>query len=284
LDGILNIYKEKGYTSHDVVAILRRKLGIKRIGHTGTLDPNAEGVLVVCLGRATKAVSYLEADSKRYIAELTLGITTDTGDIWGNILSEKDVDISEDEIKDAIMSFKGKISQVPPMYSALKVNGKKLYELAREGIEVKRKARDIEIFDIDIISIDDKKVKFEVFCSKGTYIRTLCEDIGAKLGCGATMSALERIQAGRFKKESTVKLNEVTTENLENYLIDIEEVFKDYPRIELFGKDTFRYLNGIRFEVEYNEGSYAIYIDNKFIGVGRVEDGILRSEKRFNID
>ena len=284
MDGILNIYKEKGYTSHDVVAILRKKLSIKRIGHTGTLDPNAEGVLVVCLGRATKAVSYLEADSKRYIAELTLGFTTDTGDIWGNILSEKNVDLSEEEIKSAILSFKGKISQVPPMYSALKVNGKKLYELAREGIEVKRKARDIEIFNIEIISIDENKVSFEVFCSKGTYIRTLCEDIGAKLGVGATMSALERIQAGNFKKETAIKLDDITTESMENYLIDMEEVFKDYPRIELKGKDSFRYLNGIRFEVEYNEGSYAIYIDDKFIGIGKVEDGILRSEKRFNID
>jgi len=284
LDGILNIYKEKGYTSHDVVAILRKKLGIKRIGHTGTLDPNAEGVLVVCLGRATKAVTYLEADSKQYIAELTLGITTDTGDIWGNILSENNVDVSEDEIESAIMSFKGKISQVPPMYSALKVNGKKLYELAREGIEVKRKARDIEIFDIDIISISKNKIRFEVFCSKGTYIRTLCEDIGTKLGVGATMSALERIQAGRFKKETAIRLDEITDENLEKYLIDMEEVFKDYPRIELAGKDSFRYLNGIRFEVEYNEGSYAVYIDNRFIGIGRVEEGILRSEKRFTID
>ena len=284
MDGILNIYKEKGYTSHDVVAILRKKLRIKRIGHTGTLDPNAEGVLVVCLGRATKAVSYLEADSKRYIAELTLGITTDTGDIWGNILSEKDVSVSKDEIVNAIMSFKGKISQVPPMYSALKVNGKKLYELAREGIEVKRKARDIEIFDIDIISINDNKVRFEVFCSKGTYIRTLCEDIGAKLGVGATMSALERVVAGRFKKDSTVRLDEITIENIKGYLIDIEEVFKEYPRIELMGKDSFRYLNGIKFEVEYNEGSYAIYIDGKFIGIGRVENGILKGEKRFNID
>lgn len=284
MDGILNIYKEKGYTSHDVVAILRKKLSIKRIGHTGTLDPNAEGVLVVCLGRATKAVTYLEADSKRYIAELTLGVTTDTGDIWGNVLSEKDVVLSEDEIKSAILSFKGKMSQVPPMYSALKVNGKKLYELAREGIEVNRKARDIEIFDIDIIEINNNKVRFEVFCSKGTYIRTLCEDMGAKLGVGGTMSALERIQAGNFKKETTIKLDEINTENLGSYLIDIKEVFKDYPRIELTEKDAFRYLNGIRFEVGYNDGGYAIYIDDKFIGIGRVEEGILRSEKRFNID
>ena len=197
-NGFLIINKEKGMTSHDVVNKIRKVFSTKQVGHTGTLDPNATGVLIMAVGKATKAISYLENDDKIYEAELTLGITTDTEDIWGNIIEEKEVNASNNQIEEVIKSFIGNIKQVPPMYSALKVNGKKLYELAREGVTVERTARDITIFDIYDIAINSNKVTFTVHCSKGTYIRTLCNDIGKKLGCGACMSALNRIKVGVF--------------------------------------------------------------------------------------
>lgn len=191
IHGIINVYKEKGFTSHDVVAKLRGIVGQKKIGHTGTLDPDATGVLPVCLGKATKLCDLLTDKNKTYEAVLLLGKTTDTQDITGEVLEEKSTEaLTEEKVREAIEGFIGDYEQIPPMYSALKVNGKKLYELAREGKVIERKARPVKILDIQILEIDLPKVRMEVSCSKGTYIRTLCHDIGEKLGCGGCMESL----------------------------------------------------------------------------------------------
>ena len=199
INGIVNIYKEKGYTSHDVVAVLRKVVGQKKIGHTGTLDPDATGVLPVCLGRATKVCELLTDHDKTYEALLLLGKTTDTQDISGEVLEERDPgDLTEEEVRSCIESFIGEYDQIPPMYSALKVNGKKLYELAREGKTVERKSRKVQIHGIRILEMNLPHVRMEVDCSKGTYIRTLCHDIGEKLQVGGCMEELERTKVGRF--------------------------------------------------------------------------------------
>ena len=210
INGIVNIYKEKGYTSHDVVAVLRKVVGQKKIGHTGTLDPDATGVLPVCLGRATKVCELLTDHDKTYEALLLLGKTTDTQDISGEVLEERDPgDLTEEEVRSCIESFIGEYDQVPPMYSALKVNGKKLYELAREGKIVERAARRVQIFDIEILSIALPRVTMKVHCSKGTYIRTLCHDIGQKLGCGACMEKLTRTKVSRFEIKDSLTLAQI---------------------------------------------------------------------------
>ena len=210
IHGVLNVYKEKGFTSHDVVAKLRGIIGQKKIGHTGTLDPDAVGVLPVCLGKATKLCDLLTEKNKTYEAVLLLGKTTDTQDISGTVLSEKSVEACTVEmVQTTIESFVGEYAQVPPMYSALKVNGKKLYELAREGIEIERKARNVEIFSIDIKEITLPRVRMEVSCSKGTYIRTLCHDIGEKLGCGGCMESLLRTQVSEFLLMDALKIGEI---------------------------------------------------------------------------
>ena len=198
INGIINVHKEAGFTSHDVVAKLRGICGQKKIGHTGTLDPMATGVLPVCLGSGTKVCDMLTDKDKEYVAELLLGCTTDTQDVTGEVLSECDVTASEEAVREAVLSFVGDYEQVPPMYSALKVNGKKLYELAREGKEVERKARPVRILEIEILDMQLPVVKLRVACSKGTYIRTLCSDIGAALGCGGAMSSLCREASGTF--------------------------------------------------------------------------------------
>lgn len=273
--GFLIINKEDGMTSHDVVNKIRKTFQTKQVGHTGTLDPNATGVLIVAVGKATKAISYLENDGKIYEAELTLGITTDTEDIWGNVLEEKEVNITETQIEEMIKSFIGNIKQVPPMYSALKINGKKLYELAREGVTVEREARDITIFDIYDIEIKNNKVKFTVHCSKGTYIRTLCKDIGEKLGCGACMSSLNRTKVGVFDIANSKKINDAS----ELDLIDLEVPLEKYEAIYLENDDAKKYVNGVKFNIDKNDGLYRIYLDNKFYGIGKVEKRILKSDK-----
>ena len=200
IHGIINVYKEKGFTSHDVVAKLRGIVGQKKIGHTGTLDPDATGVLPVCLGKATKLCDLLTDKNKTYEAVLLLGKTTDTQDITGEVLEEKSTEaLTEEKVREAIEGFIGDYEQIPPMYSALKVNGKKLYELAREGKVIERKARPVKILDIQILEIDLPKVRMEVSCSKGTYIRTLCHDIGEKLGCGGCMESLIRTRVSTFR-------------------------------------------------------------------------------------
>ncbi len=207
--GMINIKKEAGYTSHDVVAKLRGILKQKKIGHTGTLDPDAVGVLPVCLGVGTKLCDMLTDSDKEYIAVFCLGITTDTQDMSGTVLTREEVHVTPEQVKETVYAFQGAYEQVPPMYSALKVNGKKLYELAREGREVERKARTVNIKEIEILQMQLPKVQIRVACSKGTYIRTLCDDIGKKLGCGAVMESLQRTRAGVFHIEDALTLAQV---------------------------------------------------------------------------
>ena len=235
MDGVLNIRKEKGFTSFDVVAKLRGILHMKKIGHTGTLDPEAEGVLPVVLGKATKLVDLLTDKQKTYEALMHLGLETDTQDMTGTVLCEKTVEVSEEEVESVIRGFVGEYQQIPPMYSALKVDGKKLYELAREGKTVERKARTVHFYEIDIKEINLPYVRFSVTCSKGTYIRTLCHDIGQKLGCGGCMEELIRTRSGNFTWEDSMTLAEVEEAvkdgTIEDRVIRIGQVLKDYPEI-----------------------------------------------------
>lgn len=227
--GIINIAKEAGYTSHDVVAKLRGILKQKKIGHTGTLDPDAVGVLPVCLGVGTKLCDMLTIEDKEYIARFCLGITTDTLDLAGTVLTRQEVLVEKEQVEEAVYSFIGAYGQIPPMYSALKVNGKKLYELAREGKEVTRKARNVQIKEIEILKMQLPKVEMRVVCSKGTYIRSLCDDIGKKLGCGAAMEFLQRTRVGNFRAENALSLAEVETLHkegrLEDMIIPVEDMF-----------------------------------------------------------
>lgn len=255
IDGILNIYKEKGFTSHDVVAKLRGIVKQKKIGHTGTLDPEAEGVLPVCLGKATKVCDLLTDRDKTYEAVLLLGRTTDTQDTTGSILEEKETaHLTEKEVRGAIYSFEGEYDQVPPMYSALKVNGRKLYELARAGQEVERKPRRVQILKIEILSMDLPSVNIRVSCSKGTYIRTLCQDIGDQLGCGGCMDRLLRVQAGPFSLKDSLKLSEVeqimADGRIEDYLIAPDMMFQQFPAVHLPEEAQKRIENGNPLEEE----------------------------------
>ena len=233
IHGILNIYKEAGFTSHDVVAKLRGIIKQKKIGHTGTLDPQATGVLPVCLGKATKLCDMLTDTKKEYRAVFRLGLTTDTEDIWGETLRESDISVSEDKVRKTICSFKGGYDQIPPMYSALKVNGKKLYELAREGKVIERKARPVTIYEITNLEICLPEFTMTVVCSKGTYIRSLGRDIGEKLGCGACMTSLERTAASGFHKKDSHTLDEVEKLVKENRLMEAvippDQVFMSLP-------------------------------------------------------
>ena len=242
ISGILNIKKEPGFTSHDVVAKLRGIVHQKKIGHTGTLDPDATGVLPVCLGKATKLCDIIGDWDKTYEAVLLLGRETDTEDTSGQTLKEREVTVTEEEIRDIILSFQGSYDQIPPMYSALKVNGKKLYELAREGKVIERKARPVKILDIQILEIDLPKVRMEVSCSKGTYIRTLCHDIGEKLGCGGCMESLIRTRVSTFRIEDAKTLDEIETlkqeGKLAELLVPIDAMFPSYPKITV--KDDWK--------------------------------------------
>ena len=230
----MNVYKEAGYTSHDVVARLRGIVKQKKIGHTGTLDPDAVGVLPVCLGNATKLCDLMTDKSKEYEACLQLGVTTDTQDMSGKILTQNEVNVDENSVREAIMSFVGGYDQIPPMYSALKVNGKKLYELAREGIEIERKPRHVDIPYIKIVEVDLPKVTFVVGCSKGTYIRALCADIGEKLGCGAAMATLKRTKVGGFTIDDAIKLDEIEqlmqSGNISKYVKESDSIFMEYTK------------------------------------------------------
>lgn len=242
MNGIINVYKEKGYTSHDVVAKLRGILRQKKIGHTGTLDPQAEGVLPVCLGNATRLCDLLTDKTKEYEAVLRLGVTTDTQDMTGTVLTESPVTVSEDDIKNIMSTFKGRILQVPPMYSALKVDGRKLVDLAREGIEVERKAREIEIFELEILKVHLPLVRFRVNCSKGTYIRTLCQDIGEKAGCGGAMESLLRTRVDRFELADALTLDQIEQvrdeQRIDEILYPVDEVFLHLPSVTV--KNEFR--------------------------------------------
>ena len=277
--GIINVYKEKGFTSFDVVAKLRGILRTKKIGHTGTLDPDAEGVLPVCIGRATKVCDILTDKDKVYEAVMLLGVETDTQDTSGEILRERPVEASEDAVREAILSFVGDYAQVPPMYSALKVNGKKLYELAREGKTIERKARNVQILSIEILEMNLPRVRMSVHCSKGTYIRTLCNDIGEKLGCGGCMEKLLRTKVGVFELKDTLKLSEIDeltkTGMVEEKIISVDELFEDY--LKVWTKPEFDVVvhNGNRvegrmFETEISANTERLRVyDSKgaFIGI-----------------
>lgn len=279
LNGIINIYKEKGFTSHDVVAKMRGICRQKKIGHTGTLDPDATGVLPVCLGSGTKLCDMLTDKDKEYVAELLLGVETDTQDVSGQVLKQQEVTVSEEQVREAIMSFQGEYMQVPPMYSALKVNGKKLYELARAGKEVERQARPVFIHEIEILELQLPIVKLRVACSKGTYIRTLCADIGEKLGCGGTMQSLMRTKVGSFSLEKAVTLSQLEAirdeQGLESILYPVESAFAECPALHI--KPEFRKLldNGNAFypnqtleKITYSEGEWVkVFGDTLFYGV-----------------
>lgn len=250
LNGVINVYKEKGYTSHDVVAIVRKTLNIKKVGHTGTLDPDAEGVLPVCIGQATKLADYIMAERKSYTAEITFGAETTTQDASGDIIKEYEYTFDENRLREVIDTFKGEQTQVPPMYSAIKINGKKLYEIAREGREIERKARKITVYDIRIAEINPpNKAIIEIDCSKGTYIRSLCSDIGNKLGWGAFMSSLTRTASGKFKLNEAVKLDELKNAaergEAEKFIIPPDDVLSGYKRVTVSEKaDKYLYNGG----------------------------------------
>lgn len=284
MDGILNIYKTTGITSFDVVRSIRKLSKTKRVGHTGTLDPLAEGVLPICLGKATKLVDFIMDDFKVYDVVLKLGFTSDTYDKEGTILKGNDVNVSEKDITETINSFVGVIDQIPPMYSALKVNGKRLYDLARQGIEIERKSRKITIYDINITNITTPYVYFKVKCSKGTYIRSLCNDIGLKLQCGALMWSLERTATGIFTKEQSINLNDLTEENIQEHLISMDEALHRYKKI-YFNDDLEKLLiNGVTIKNHLlidnipDNKFFRTYLKNeKFIGLG------MKSEFGFKI-
>lgn len=287
INGIINVYKEKGYTSHDVVAKLRGILKQKKIGHTGTLDPDAEGVLPVCLGKGTRLCDMLTDETKTYVAGLLLGRTTDTQDISGEVLSEGNVsELTKESVCTCIESFVGEQMQIPPMYSALKINGKKLYELAREGKTVERKARPVTFYQINILSMNLPHVKLEVTCSKGTYIRTLCHDIGEKLGCGGCMEYLVRSRVGRFGLDTALTLKqieEIRSKELEqnmqtevfSFVHSVEELFEQLPAVRVAENCDKALYNGnsFRYHRQLDDGQEVrMYTsNNEFIGIYRYE-------------
>ena len=292
INGIINVYKEKGYTSHDVVAKLRGILRQKKIGHTGTLDPEAEGVLPVCLGKATKVCGLLTEKDKVYEAVLLLGRTTDTQDITGTILEEKDAACSVEQVQAVRKMFEGAQTQIPPMYSALKVNGKKLCDLARAGIEVERKPREITVFSIQIKEIALPRVRMEIHCSKGTYIRTLCHDMGQALGCGGCMESLIRTKAAGFELKDAVKLEEIEArvravrerapqkeldrEDLQEFVKNTDWVFLQYPSASVNARFSKFLYNGnslkpewlTEWNKEYKQAVLRLYDENQsFAGI-----------------
>ncbi len=290
MDGIIVINKPVGKTSHDMVYFVRRLTGIKKVGHTGTLDPGATGVLPVCIGNATKVCDMLTNADKAYRVKFMLGMTTDTLDADGEVLTDQPVLVSEEEIKKAVSEFVGEISQIPPMYSAVKVGGKKLYELAREGITPERKERRVTINKIDILDIDMDNflVTMEVYCTKGTYIRTLCEDIGMRLGCGAFVCTLERIKSSIFSLEESYTLNELLKLKEEDRLFDAimatDSLFSDYPKLVADKARTERIKNGLPWRYkDLEEGAlYRIYSqEGEFLSVSRYIEGELVMKKSF---
>lgn len=276
MDGILVIDKPNGMTSHDVVAKARKILGTRKIGHTGTLDPLATGVLVLCIDKATKLVPLLTCEEKFYEVEMKFGIKTDTGDITGNVIETASAEINIDSLYSTIQNMVGKQTQLPPMFSAVKINGKKLYEYAREGIEVEREAREIEIFDISNVSYENEILKYTIHCSKGTYVRTVCEDIAQRLGTVGTMTNLRRIKSGSFSIEDSLKLEEISKDKI----VTIDKLFD--KEIILNDKELFKLINGMELIYSIDDGMYKIYtIENenkKFIGIGKMKDKRLKRE------
>lgn len=286
MNGIILIDKPQDWTSHDVVAKLRGILHERRIGHSGTLDPLATGLLVVFVGRATRAVEFAEADSKEYIAGLRLGLSTDTQDISGNVIAECSDLPDEGAVRRAVNSFIGDIEQIPPMYSAIKIGGKKLYELARKGQSVERAPRKITVSSIEIIGREGGDYLLKITCSKGTYVRTLCNDIGASLGCGACMSSLRRISAGAFSVESAHSIDEVENAANEGQLVDImlpvDTLFSALPELKVTESTANRLKTGNIIKISAADGDYRVYSDSaEFLLVGKAENGKLKTIKSF---
>ncbi len=285
MEGIIVIDKPIGITSFDVIRVLRRSLKERRIGHTGTLDPLATGILVICVGRATKLAQDIEGYEKEYVADLELGFKTDTYDIEGKTLDRvENFNISDETFKATLETFKGDIKQIPPMYSAIKVDGKKLYELAREGVEIERKARDVSITNLETISFDGIKAKINCTVSKGTYIRSLIYDLGEKLGTFATMTGLRRTRVGKEDLDRSFtleKIEEMVAENNFSFLISVEDYFK-FPRTDIEDENDLKlFVNGQRCKKRINEGKYSVYSKNKFIGLGEVTNGLLKGYKYY---
>ena len=283
MNGIVIVDKPEGWTSQDVTAKLRGVFQTRRIGHGGTLDPMATGVLPVFVGRATRGVEFFEHAEKAYEAVLLLGRTTDTEDVFGNTLTEQDVSLSEEEFLSILPKFRGKILQVPPMYSALKVNGQKLCDLARKGKEVERQPREIEIFELECLEFTGNTARLRVRCSKGTYIRTLCKDIGQALGCGGCMQELRRVQAGEYTIAEAVPLQELLeTEDPETYLRGVDTMFRNHPEILLTPNQEKRCRNGNSFSVKLEDGTYRAYGQGgEFLMLAKVENGIMSTIKSF---
>lgn len=290
MNGVIIIDKPIGITSFDVIRRIKKLTNIKKIGHTGTLDPLASGVLPVCIGKATKLSNYLMSERKKYRAELKLGITTDTYDREGKVTSQCDFSLDEEIVRDTIKSFIGEIPQIPPMFSALKVNGKKLYELARKGIEVERKARNITIYNLEIIDMNLPYVTFDVECSKGTYIRSLCFDIGEKLNVGGSMWNLRRLASGHFHINHSIPLEKVSKDNVSEYLISTEDIFslEGYDKVKVNEKIEGLLSNGVKITNEYllmqfsSQKRYMIFNrNNKFMGLAFKDNEGLKMEIQF---
>ena len=283
MNGIVIVDKPQGWTSQDVTARLRRVFNTRRIGHGGTLDPMATGVLPVFVGRATRGVEFFEHAEKTYETVLRLGITTDTEDITGTVLTQQDAFVTGEMLETVLARFRGEIMQVPPMYSALKVNGQKLYDLARKGKEVERQPRPITIHELTLLGMEADGIHLRVRCSKGTYIRTLCKDIGAALGCGGCMAALRRVAAGAYTIEEAVPLQTLLdTETPEAYLRAVDTMFAQYPQVTLTQKQALRCRNGNSFTVRLPDGTYRAYDpDGEFLMLAKVEESVMSTVKSF---
>ena len=283
MDGIVIVDKPQDWTSQDVTARLRRVFQTRRIGHGGTLDPMATGVLPVFVGRATRGVEFFEHAEKIYETVLRLGLTTDTEDITGTVLTETKVSVTEEQIAQTLEAFRGDIMQIPPMYSALKVNGQKLCDLARKGKTVERQPRPITIHELTLLEQGENTLRLRVRCSKGTYIRTLCKDIGEALGCGGCMESLRRVSAGEYTIDEAIPLQELLdTESPENYLRDVDTMFRNYPAVTLTPNQEKRCRNGNPFSVKMEEGSYRAYSQSgEFLMLAKVENGVMTTVKSF---
>lgn len=283
MNGIVIIDKPAGWTSQDVVSKLRGVFHTKRIGHGGTLDPMATGVLPVFVGRATRAVEFFEHAEKTYEATLRLGVTTTTEDITGQVLETRKVAITQEDFLRALESFRGEISQIPPMYSAIKIGGQKLCDLARKGKQVPRQERTVTIFKLDCLAFSGERARLLVHCSKGTYIRTLCKDIGQALGCGGCMESLRRLVAGSYMLEDAIALDTLVASRCpEDSLRPVDSLFSQYPAITLTEKQTLRCRNGNSFSIQLPEGTYRAYDpQGEFLMLARVSDGIMSTIKSF---
>ena len=283
MNGIVIVDKPSGWTSQDVTARLRRVFNTRRIGHGGTLDPMATGVLPVFVGRATRGVEFFEHAEKTYETVLRLGITTDTEDITGTVLTEQDTFVTGAMLEEVLPRFRGEILQIPPMYSALKVNGQKLYDLARKGKEVERKPRPVTIHELTLLGMETEGIRLRVRCSKGTYIRTLCKDIGEALGCGGCMAALRRVQAGEYTINGAVPLAQLLeAENPERFLRPVDSMFLSVPTVELTVNQEKRCRNGNSFTVTIADGTYRAYSQNgEFLMLAKVESGVMSTIKSF---